>query len=149
MVHTETRQCHSFHCRCFFTRTVSLTLISTTLLLRFQCGSEVWGQSSSCSLHQTLHSAPQWNGSSSLQPSLRNHNHVLASGTDLIFAWSHNHFSFKVTFSHKSRNCEVHNSQGGIVDHVILFHFIKLCFTDYLFLLLAWRSQAKKVAEFV
>ena len=39
--------------------------------------------------------------------------------------------------------------QGRVVDHVVLFHGIKLHSTCNLFLLLDWRWQTKKGAEFI
>lgn len=55
----------------------------------------------------------------------------------------------QVTFPHEVRNFEVHNGDRGVVDHVVLFHVVKLCIRYDLPLLLDGGGQAQKVAKFV
>lgn len=55
----------------------------------------------------------------------------------------------QVTFPHEVRNFEVHNGDCGVVDHVVLFHVVKLCIRYDLPLLLDGGGQSQKVAEFV
>lgn len=112
----------------------------------------VWNSSScSHSLPQTLHSGPQWNGSSSHQPSLQKHHNnqqpqLLPEDKDSTLI---SDFRLDDTFSDERRNVEIHQSVSWQVDIVICFHFIKLHQVDDSFHLLWRRRQTKKGGEFL
>lgn len=107
----------------------------------------MWGLSFFvCSRRQTLRSAPQWNGSSSQQPSLQSQRQPV--GPDVVpHANVRSHE--QLTFPHEVRNLEVHNGDCGVVDHVVLFHVVKLGISYDLPLLLEGGGQSQEVAEFV
>lgn len=118
---------------------------------RFLCETAAWDLSfCSCSLHQMLCSEPQWSGSSSHQPSLQNRrqtfNYLNVEGKFLSFP---HQIIVHQTFSHEGRNLEIHHWECRIVGHLILFHVIKLYSALHFFLLLSWRSQTQKGAEFI
>lgn len=120
------------------------------VLIKFQCETEVWRHSSfSCSLHQTLHSGPQWSGSSSLLLSLQNHRitQVFSGNPDSQFLPVQHSIAF--TFSHEGRNFEIHEWDRRVVCHIVLFHVIKLHPKQDCSLLFSWWRQSQKGAEFV
>lgn len=126
-------------------------------LFRLQCGTEAWGpSSSSCSLHQTLHSGPRWNGFSSHQPSLWSHRASVSCfnwrwriGIVLHVTCIAQCITIYCTFPYEGRNSEIHPLKCWMVNHFVLFHIIKLHSACKSINLLCWSIQTKKAAEFV
>lgn len=114
---------------------------------RLQCGTVRWcSSSSSYSLHQTVHSGPQWNGSSSHQPFLAC-DRGCVSREKFVEAErktdreSRRGEMERSTFSHEWRDLEIHDWDGGVVGHAVLLHSIKLHSSSHPLLLLCWRRQ--------